>query len=782
MKRIYIVILLGIICFSCSSDDDASDQILSGELTLSKETVNLSNVEGSATIVLTSNGEWNTAVKSGADWLSVTPSSGSGNSPIRIMAKDNTDGETRQGKISVSQSLNGSVTEKEISVGQLGANPDILLSYQPTGILPFEGGDVTVSVTSNVEWEVYIDEEYDWITLAEDSRVKAFVTDECILEIAPNNDVRRTGKVIFRSTGEFVINKTVEITQEASEAYLSVEQDEFILPYRCETLSIPVDLGEYGTKYKVTVSQGWAQWDEEASTPTEIVLKLEDNDQSDFPRDAEVTVTNVNLTETISLFQYGKPNPRIGDDLTASVLAFPGAEGGGRFTTGGRGGLVYHVTNLDDYGRGEASIPGSLRYGLDQTVPRVIVFDVSGTIELKRKLGIVQPNVSILGQTAPGDGITLKNYQLEIGSDIDNIIVRFIRCRTGDEKSDHEDDGISGRWFKQAIIDHVSSSWCVDECVSFYGVKDFTVQWSIGSESLNESQHEKGAHGYGGIWSGANASFHHMLLAHHGSRMPRIADLGAGGPTNPIDNHGFFDVRNNVYYNWSGDGQGAYGGANATFNVVNSYYKAGPATTSKTARILSSDPTARIFAEGNMATANHPATFNDNWNNGIWNEFFHTLNPTDAEKAAMVVNDPFPFDMTTTHTAEDAYLRVADYAGASLRRDAIDKRIINELQTGTATYRGSISTNPKPGIIDKVSDTEGYPQLKSLPAYADTDNDGIPDVWEDAYGLDKDNPNDAAQYTLDNQGRYSNLEVYFHNLVQHIVYYQNLGGVLKDKK
>ncbi|MBB4034234.1 hypothetical protein GGR21_000119 [Dysgonomonas hofstadii] len=781
MKKILIIIISGILFFSCSDDDAASNAESAKEFALSKETVNLANIEGSGTISVTSGGSWTATVESGADWINLSPSSGNGDSPIRIMVTENIDGDTRKGKIKVSQSLNGSTTSKELEVNQLGANPDILIEYSKD-ILPFQGGEILVSITSNTEWEVSIDEEYDWITVEDKEKVKAaFVTEECKLIIAPNSDVKRTGKAVIRSKEGYVINRTIEIVQEESVAFLSLEQDEFIVPFRCETLAIPVDLGEFATKYSITTDEDWITWDEEASTSTQIVLKLKDNDQSDFPRTADVKITNVTLSETVTLFQYGKPNPRIGDDISVSALAFPGAEGGGRFTTGGRGGIVYHVTNLKDYAKGETSIPGSLRYGLDITEPRIIVFDVSGTIELKRKLGIVEPNVSIVGQTAPGDGITLKNYQLEIGSNIDNVSIRFIRCRTGDDKDDHEDDGISGRWFKQGIVDHVSSSWCVDECVSFYGVKDFTVQWTIGSESLNESQHEKGAHGYGGMFSGDNASCHHILLAHHGSRVPRISDLSADGPSLANDYQGYFDVRNNVYYNWSGSGQGAYGGAYAKFNLVNSYYKAGPATNSKTARILSSDPSARIFAEGNYATAD-PNVVNDNWTTGIWNEFFHSVSVTEEEKQAMKMNEPFPFDRVTTHTPEDAYLRVVEYVGASLRRDAVDKRIIDELKAGTATYTGSISTSPKPGIIDKVSDTEGYPVLKSLPALADTDGDGIPDIWEDAYGLDKNNASDANTYSLDNLGRYSNLEIYFHNLVQHIVYHQNLGGTPLEKK
>lgn len=778
-NRLIIGIFIGFIFLSCGKKDKLEDLRKAIELSLSKNAVDLANVEGSATINVVSGEEWKATIESGSDWIGISPSEGEGEGSIRIMVKDNREGETRTGKIKVSEKTGNS---KEVEVRQLGSDANILVEYS-RDIVPFQGGEVLLSITSNIEWEIVIDEAYDWITLKEEDpkglSEMASVTKERKLIIAPNSDIKRTGQVVVRSTTGYVLSRVVEITQEESVASLSLVQDEFIVPYRCETLTIPVDVGP-GTKYSISSNSDWITWDEGASSPTQIVLKLKDN-LSDLPRTANVTVTNVTLSEKISLFQYGKPNPRIGDDLSSAALAFPGAEGGGRFTTGGRGGIIYRVTNLRDYAKGESAIPGSLRYGLDMAVPRTIIFDVSGNIELKRRLGIVQPNVSIIGQTAPGDGITLKNYQLEIGSDVNNVLIRFIRCRTGDQRNDHEDDGISGRWFRQGIVDHVSSSWSVDETISFYGVKDFTLQWSIASESLSESQHAKGAHGYGGMFSGDKATAHHVLYAHHGSRVPRISDLSANGPSIPNDYHGFFDVRNNVYYNWNGAGQGAYGGANAKFNLVKSYYKAGPATNAKRTRILSSDPSARIFAEGNHATAD-ANVMKDNWTLGIWNEFFHTLNPTEAEKQAMKMSEPFPFEKVTTHSPEDAYRRVADYGGASLRRDAVDKRIIHELLTGTAKYTGSISSNPKPGIIDKVSDTDGYPELKSLPAWPDTDGDGIPDIWEDAYGLNKNNANDAKAYNLDNLSRYSNLEVYFHNLVQHIVYHQNLGGIQQEKK
>lgn len=788
MKKNFTIILLGILFLSCSSDDDLNDAEANKGLGVSKEIVNLGNIEGSATINVTSGTSWNAAVENGSDWISLSPSSGNGNGSIRIMATDNTDGDTRGGKIKISQSHNGSTVSKEVEVNQLGANPDILISY-PTDIFPADGGDLTVSVTSNIEWEVYIEETYNWISISGDGRTKAMVTEECILKITPNSDLKRTGKAIIRSKGDYVVNRVVEITQEKSEAFLSLEQDEFVLPYKLETLIVPVDLGEHITQYRVSTTEDWVTWDEEASTSSQIVLKLKNNDQSDFPRITDVTITNVNLTETVTLFQYGKPNPRIGDDLNSSVLAFPGAEGGGRFTTGGRGGEIYRVTNLEDYGNKETPILGSLRYGIEKSAePRTIIFDVSGIIELKRGLFLADhPNISIIGQTAPGDGITLKNYNfsfnLSQNSKEMNAIIRFLRFRPGDRYEDYAEDAIGGRYFTNAIVDHVTASWGVDETFSFYGCQNFTAQWCIASESLNFSNHAKGAHGYGAMFSGDNASFHHILLAHHGSRCPRISDMPEPGTEGAGDHIGYFDVRNNVYYNWSEAGFGSYGGKYGTFNIVDCYYKAGPATGtgSMSWRVLSSDPTARAYIEGNHVTESAEVT-SDNWTNGIWSQFWRDLNPTEQEMQAMKMTSPQPFSKVTNHTAEQAYEKVLKYAGASLRRDIIDQRIINEVKNKTSSYTGSRDTNPRPGIIDTVNDTEGYPEIKSLKAWPDTDGDGIPDIWEDAYGLDKNNPSDANSFTIDNTSRYSNLEVYFHNLVQHIVYYQNEGGIVKEKK
>ena len=771
MKKYQIILTVFcvfIVNTACNGKTD--DDLVTGKLELSKENVKLSNAAGSATIQITSNGDWSVVVESDKEWLSVSPTKGSGDGSVRIMATENSQSESRNGKVSISQTVNGSTTVKEVAVEQLGADPDILVSYS-SDVIPAEGCELEISITANVDWEIVIDETYNWISLLETG------TNYCKILIAPNYDVDRVGRVTVKSTGAYSITKVVEFTQAASNAVLSIGQDEFIVPYKNQTIQIPVDLGGLNTQYGINCDADWITWDETASTNELIVLKLADNDASDFPRTTELTVTNVHLQEKVQIFQYGKPNPRIGDDTSADVLAFPGAEGGGRFTTGGRGGIICRVTSLEDNASGSAP-RGTLRWAVERTGKRIIVFDVSGTIELKRGININRGDVSILGQTAPGDGITLKNYDVAVAAD--NVLIRFLRVRPGDQMGG-EPDAISGRYFKTGIIDHVSGSWCVDEGISFYGVKDFTLQWSISSESLNNSSHSKGAHGYGGMFSGDNASCHHILFAHHSSRTPRISALSENQqPENPNDNQGYSDIRNFVCYNWNGGGLGAHGGENNPFNWVNQYYKAGPATGTgyKSWRLMLPSTTSRIYATGSIAPAN-PATASDNWNHGIWDQM--TL--TEAEKNAIKMNEPHPYSKVTTHTAQDGYDRVLKYAGASLRRDAVDKRIVNEVFTGTYTYRGSVSGTP--GIVDKILDVGGvdgaYPYLKSLPALIDTDEDGIPDIWEDAYGLDKNNPNDALTYNIDNLGRYSNLEVYFHNLVQHIVYEQNIGGVQTEK-
>ena len=242
-------------------------------------------------------------------------------------------------------------------------------------------------------------------------------------------------------------------------------------------------------------------------------------------------------------------------------LAFPGAEGFGRYTTGGRGGKVYHVTTLEDDGK--TTTKGTLRWANAQSGPRTIVFDVSGTIQLKSALKL-NANTTLAGQTAPGDGICIAGYQVTLNK---NNIVRYIRFRPGDENAG-EHDGLGAMDSENIIVDHCSVSWSVDECLSVYGSKNFTVQWCISSQSLNQSTHAKGNHGYGGNWGGSGASYHHNLIAHHVSRTPRL------GPRPGTQKDERMDLRNNVIYNWTGNG--CYGGEGMNVNIVNNYYKPGP--------------------------------------------------------------------------------------------------------------------------------------------------------------------------------------------------------------
>ncbi|MBA9076354.1 FlgD immunoglobulin-like domain containing protein [Rufibacter quisquiliarum] len=439
----------------------------------------------------------------------------------------------------------------------------------------------------------------------------------------------------------------------------------------------------------------------------------------------------------------------------AQQLAFPGAEGFGRFTTGGRGGTVIEVTNLNDSGT------GSFRAAVNATGARTIVFRVSGTIKLLSALPIKNGNLTIAGQTAPGDGICISNQTVTV--DADNVIIRYMRFRLGDE-AQVENDAIWGRNKQNIIIDHCTMSWSVDETASFYLNRNFTMQWCLLSESLYKSVHNKGNHGYGGIWGGDQATFHHNLLAHHTSRNPRFNGGGRSGINGGTYPNEHVDFRNNVLYNW-GDNS-AYGGENGKYNMVNNYYKPGPATpSSKSKRIVQvsyeSDPQfgagyGTFYINGNYVHGNATVTA-DNWAGGV----DYDANITTAQRASVRLQAPIDYHMETTHTALEAYEAVLAGAGASLKRDAVDTRIINEVRTGTATYGGAYGASK--GIIDTQGTVGGWPTLESLPAPADADKDGMPDAWENQNGL---NPNDASDRNGDrNSNGYTNLEDYLNSLV-----------------
>lgn len=406
--------------------------------------------------------------------------------------------------------------------------------------------------------------------------------------------------------------------------------------------------------------------------------------------------------------------------INEQIPAFPGAEGGGMYTTGGRGGDVYEVTTLADSG------PGSLREGVARS-NATIVFRVGGTIHLESPLRITGSNLTIAGQTAPGEGITVSDYTTSF--DADNLIVRYMRFRLGD-RHPSEDDAFGGRYHKNIIIDHSSFSWSVDEVLSMYVNENTTVQWSIVSESMLMTAHQKGRHGYGGIWGGNNASFHHNLIAHNVSRNPRFA----GSPNFPTD------MYNNVIYNWGFFS--SYGGEEGMYNLRNNYYKYGPSTyrTVRDQVFVGVSENTRIFIGGNVMDGSAEVTA-DNWL-GVG----EVANP--ASKLSSPVEMPNP---AIPESAELAYERVLAEAGAVLpRRDAIDARVVQEVRSRSGRH------------INSQKEVGGYLEFAETASdLVDDDHDGMPNDWEAANGLNPNNPDDRNDIHISG---YTNLEVYLNGI------------------
>ena len=419
------------------------------------------------------------------------------------------------------------------------------------------------------------------------------------------------------------------------------------------------------------------------------------------------------------------------------IPAFPGAQGFGRYTRGGRGGAVIKVTNLEDSGT------GSLRHAIKQKGPRTVIFEVSGTIELQSNLKINRGRITIAGQTAPGDGITLKNFGLVIAAS--EVIVRFIRSRPGSEMG-VENDAISITKGSNIIIDHCSASWAVDETLSVSPsgsdtsrpINEVTVQWSIISESLNSSVHSKGEHGYGSLVrgsAGARYSFHHNLWAHHRARMPRPGNYidSATDPEGPL-----FDFRNNVFYNWGNKSSGYNADTHSIsrYNFINNYYLRGVNSTG-----------ALAFSESNSLSDSY---FSGNFMN-------HEQPPNDwklvrfADARDKGNDSAFPVGQIKTDTAPAAYEKVLRWAGASLARDDVDERVIRSVRDSGGQ------------IIDSQNSVGGWPTLRTQAPKADRDNDGLPDEWEVLHGLDPDDVSDNRQDS-DGDG-YTNLEAYINGLV-----------------
>ena len=440
------------------------------------------------------------------------------------------------------------------------------------------------------------------------------------------------------------------------------------------------------------------------------------------------------------------------------AIAFPGAEGFGQYATGGRGGKVFIVSNLDDDG------PGSFREAVTAKVPRIVVFAVSGTIHLEKRLTIAG-NVTIAGQSAPGDGICLADQPVSIGSD--NIIIRYLRFRMGDKyqrggmvDGNGGDDAFGGTRRRHIIIDHCSLSWSTDEIMSIYAGDSSTLQWNLLSEPLNYSYHfETGDkdyehHGYGGIWGGRHLSAHHNLIAHCNSRTPRFDGIRNA----PEEN---VDYRNNVIYNWGHNN--THAGEGGRYNIVNNYYKYGPSTNKNVRYQLLNPfnrkdiPYGKFYVAGNYVDGAAEIT-NDNWlgvkvgNNGK------------DDNAQVKLEAPFDIVPVTTQPAEEAYKHILQQVGASLpKRDTLDQRIINNVKNRTGSLIDVQGGFPH-GTAYELT-VGAWPALQQAPALVDTDKDGMPDTWEKANKLNPADAGDAALFTLDKQ--YTNIETYLNELVKH---------------
>jgi hypothetical protein len=416
--------------------------------------------------------------------------------------------------------------------------------------------------------------------------------------------------------------------------------------------------------------------------------------------------------------------------LATDLPAFPGAEGFGATTPGGRGGKILFVTNLDDSG------PGSLRAACDADGPRIVLFRVAGTIALKRPITVTKPFLTIAGQSAPGDGVCLRDASFGIATH--DVVVRYLRSRLGDERGREEDciDLLNGA--HDCVLDHCSATWSIDECLSTSGDnRNCTIQWCLIGESLNQSKHAKGKHGYGSL-ARANGpmSWHHNLWLHNDARNPRLGDNYGKGGLDPT-----FDVRNNVIYDFGGAASGLTQGK-FTVNYVGNYLRPGPSSRA-TKPITVGHPSDLAYFIRDNVFEGHDALTADN------TQFFTSVE-FEGKREVQTVATPFAAPAVTTVAAQDALELVLATVGASLPvRDAVDARLVNHVRTRTGK------------LIDSQQEVGGWPVLKGGPLPADTDNDGLPDSWETTHGL---NPRDASDAAKIAKSGYANIEEYLNSL------------------
>ena len=481
---------------------------------------------------------------------------------------------------------------------------------------------------------------------------------------------------------------------------------------------------------------------------------------------AEPTALLVALTgTTLARSPEAAQIPPLPPTLPQAIPAFPGAWGGGMFTVGGRGGRVIPVTHLGDSG------PGSLRQAIESEGPRIVVFRVAGTIRLESDLDIDHPQLTIAGQSAPGDGICIANHSLNINTR--EVILRHLRVRRGNPSGGQGSDNIGGNPEAQVMVDHCSVSWGRDEGISLYRymvpnpergereklpTRNVTIQWTISSEALGPG------HEFGGTWGGEDSTFHHNLFACNTGRNPSIGMSGE------------FDYRNNVIFNW---GHRTMDGGDETsmVNVIANYYKAGPATNDNMMNVIARMESRDMFSPGARGKdgswypkmekrpgkwyvagnlfENAPEVTEDNWKG--------MRGPVELAR----VNTPFEGWPVNQQTAQQAYDAVLAKGGATLpKRDAVDRRVVEIVRSG------------KPegdGIINDPKEVGGFPELGFDPAAvpADGDGDGMPDAWEREHGLD---PANAADGPLDgDEDGYTNVEEWLNGTdPREFVDYRNL--------
>ena len=492
------------------------------------------------------------------------------------------------------------------------------------------------------------------------------------------------------------------------------------------------------------------------------------------------------------------------DLMQAEIPAFPGAEGGGMYTIGGRGGKVLTVTNLNDSGE------GSFRWACEQGGARIVVFNVSGIIKLETPIVVRAPYITIAGQTAPGDGVCIAGQSFQI--DTHDVIIRHMRFRRGETMSWHREDSFGGNPVGNIMIDHCSCTWGLDENISFYRhmydpseglyqarsekypTVNVTIQNTISAKALDTYNHS-----FGSTLGGENATFMRNLWASNVGRNPSVGW------------NGVFNFVNNVLFNWhmrTVDG----GDYSAMFNMINNYYKPGPATPKNSPvshRILKPESGrskhpykvyGRVYAHGNIMEGNAEVTA-DNWNGGIQIEDKHN---TGDYTEQMRSNKPFAMPYVKIMSATEAYEYVLNNVGATIPcRDRVDEILVNEVRTGEIYYEKKLSKenpygdtwglaeksqNPdgtfryrrmgndsyKQGIITDPRQMGGYPEYKGEP-YVDTDKDGMPDAWEEQNGL---NPNDASDANGDCTGDgYTNIEKYINGIsTKHYINWRDLNN------